>query len=79
MVPRSTRCCPGRGPASASSCTHQLRHFFADAWLRENGSESGLMRAVGWTNLAMLDRYASANVAQRSRAERRRLTLGDAI
>jgi integrase/recombinase XerC len=58
---------------------HQLRHFFADAWLRENGSEGGLMRAAGWSNRAMLDRYASANAAERSRAERRRLTLGDGI
>ena len=58
---------------------HQLRHFFADAWLRENGSEGGLMRAAGWSNRSMLDRYASANAAERSRAERRRLTLGDAI
>ena len=58
---------------------HQLRHFFADAWLKENGSEGGLMRAAGWSNRAMLDRYASANAAERSRAERRRLTLGDAL
>ncbi len=59
---------------------HQLRHFFADAWLKENGSESGLMRAAGWSNRSMLDRYASANAAERfPRRERRRLTLGDAI
>lgn len=85
----------GRGPVNGASLytmltrraaragvtlhPHQLRHFFADAWLRENGSEGGLMRAAGWSNRAMLDRYASANAAERSRAERRRLTLGDAI
>jgi site-specific recombinase XerD len=58
---------------------HQLRHFFADAWLKEGGSEGGLMRAAGWSSRQMLDRYASANAAERSRAERRRLTLGDAL
>jgi site-specific recombinase XerD len=58
---------------------HQLRHFFADAWLKEGGSEGGLMRAAGWSSRQMLDRYAAANAAERSRAERRRLTLGDAL
>ena len=58
---------------------HQLRHFFADAWLREGGSEGGLMRAAAWSSRQMLDRYASANAAERSRAERRRLTLGDTV
>ncbi len=58
---------------------HQLRHFFADAWLREGGSEGGLMRAAGWSSRQMLDRYASANAAERARAERRRLTLGDTV
>lgn len=85
----------GRGPVDSASLytmltrraaragvtlhPHQLRHFFADAWLKENGSEGGLMRAAGWSNRSMLDRYASANAAERSRTERRRLTLGDAI
>ena len=93
--PQSERSDRGRGPVDGASLytmltrraarvgvelhPHQLRHFFADAWLRENGSEGGLMRAAGWSNRAMLDRYASANAAQRSRAERRRLTLGDGI
>lgn len=65
--------------AGVSLHPYQLRHFFAGAWLRENGSEGGLMRAAGWSNRAMLDRYASANAAERSRAERRLLTVGDAI
>ena len=58
---------------------HQLRHFFADAWLKEGGSEGGLMRAAGWSSRQMLDRYASANASERSRAERRRLSLGDGV
>jgi integrase/recombinase XerC len=58
---------------------HQLRHFFADSWLREGGSEGGLMRAAGWSSRAMLDRYASANASERSRAERARLSLGDHV
>jgi site-specific recombinase XerD len=85
----------GRGPVNGASLytmlirraeqagvklhPHQLRHYFADSWLKEGGSEGGLMRAAGWSSRQMLDRYAAANAAERSRAERRRLTLGDAL
>jgi hypothetical protein len=35
------------------------------------------MRAAGWSSGQVLDRYAAANAAERSRAERRRLTTGE--
>jgi site-specific recombinase XerC len=85
----------GRGPIDADSLytmlkrraaaaglklhPHQLRHYFADQWMREGGSDGGLMRAAGWSSRQMLDRYASANAAERSRTERRRLSIGDEV
>jgi integrase len=68
-----------RAEQAGSSCTRTNSGTFADAWLREGGSEGGLMRAAGWSSRQMLDRYAAANAAERSRAERSRLTLGDAL
>jgi site-specific recombinase XerD len=56
---------------------HQLRHTFADAWLRAGGSEGGLMRAAGWKSRSMLDRYAASQADDRARLEHQRLGLGD--
>lgn len=56
---------------------HQLRHTFADAWLRAGGSEGSLMRAAGWKSRSMLDRYAASQADDRARLEHQRLGLGD--
>jgi site-specific recombinase XerD len=58
---------------------HQLRHTFADAWLRAGGSEGSLMRAAGWKNRTMLDRYAASQADDRARLEHQRLRLWDRL
>lgn len=56
----------------------RLRHKFADTWLRKNGgSESDLMKIMGWTDPAMLRRYASALAAARAREAHQRLAISD--
>lgn len=63
--------------AGFSLHAHQLRHKFADTWLRSGGSESDLMKIMGWTDPAMLRRYASALAAARAREAHQRLAIGD--
>jgi site-specific recombinase XerD len=56
---------------------HQMRHSFASRWLASGGTEGGLMHAAGWSTREMVDRYARHTEAERSRAEARKLQLGD--
>lgn len=56
---------------------HLLRHTYATRWLREGGSEGGLMAVAGWKQRQMLDRYTAATAADRAADEARRLGLGD--
>lgn len=56
---------------------HLTRHTAATRWLRNGGSEAGLMAIAGWTDRAMLDRYTSASATERALDEARKLNLGD--
>jgi integrase/recombinase XerD len=56
---------------------HRLRHGFASRWLRNGGSEGGLMSAAGWRNRNMIDRYSASDRATRAIDEARGLGLGD--
>jgi site-specific recombinase XerD len=56
---------------------HRLRHTAATRWLRNGGSEQGLMAIAGWTNRAMIDRYTGASAGERATEEARKLALGE--
>jgi len=50
-----------------------FRHTFANDWLAGGGSESDLMRLMGWHDRSMMDRYAADMQDQRAfEAKRRR-------
>jgi site-specific recombinase XerD len=56
---------------------HKMRHTYATRWLRNGGSEGGLMAVAGWSSRAMMDRYTAASASERAADEARRLGLGD--
>lgn len=56
---------------------HRLRNTFSARWLRNGGSEGGLMQMAGWASRQMLDRYVRASAAERAAEEASRLNLGD--
>jgi site-specific recombinase XerD len=55
---------------------HRLRHTAAVRWLRSGGTETGLMAHAGWSNNAMVGRYAKAASEQLAAEEFDRLNLG---
>lgn len=58
---------------------HLLRHGQKHQWLKEGGSEGGLMRQSGWKDRRMLDRYGSALADDRARDEAKKMQGGDRL
>ncbi|GAB3510763.1 tyrosine-type recombinase/integrase [Amycolatopsis cihanbeyliensis] len=56
---------------------HRFRHLFAHTWLTDGGSETDLMRLMGWTSRQMVARYAASAADERAREAHKRAQLGD--
>ncbi len=48
-------------------------------WLADDGSETDLMRMVGWKSPQMLRRYGASKADEQARDAHRRLGLGDKL
>jgi site-specific recombinase XerD len=58
---------------------HQLRHYFADSWKSQGGSEEDLQRLGRWRDPKMLRRYGAAAGDRRARDAHRRFSPGDRL
>lgn len=56
---------------------HQFRHTLAHEFRKAGGSETGLMRIMGWDSPTMAQRYGASAADERAREEHERLALGD--
>jgi len=69
----------GRRAGVENVHAHRFRHMSADQWLKNGGSEDGLMAQHGWRSRAMVQRYAAANREERAQKEHERLAPGDRV
>ena len=58
---------------------HMLRHSQATEHMRNGGSETALMRNMGWRSPQMIRRYTAAAADELAREEHRRMALGDQL
>ena len=56
---------------------HKFRHFAAYAHVKSGGTETNLMRRMGWSSRSIISRYTAGAADELSRAEYDRLQLGD--
>lgn len=56
---------------------HQFRHTFAHNWLSNGGSETDLMRLMGWRSRSMLQRYGASAADERAVSAFKKLALGE--
>ncbi len=55
---------------------HRLRHTMAVRWLKNGGSETGLMAQAGWKSREMIGRYVNTAAEELASVEFDRLNLG---